>query len=66
MCFIEKESNQSFLFFEEPMVTGDIFLAVMENTALHHVLGTVFQLDLAPPHFSHCVHVFLDRELRDH
>jgi hypothetical protein len=39
-------------------------MAMMENTALRHVaVGTVFQLDEAPPHFSRCFRVFLDREL---
>jgi hypothetical protein len=43
------------------VVTGDTFLAMMENTALHHVpVRTVFQLDSIPPHFSHCVCAFLD------
>jgi hypothetical protein len=27
----------SLFYFEEPVVTGDTFLAMMENTALHHV-----------------------------
>jgi hypothetical protein len=45
------------------MVTGDNFLAMMENNALSHVtLGTVFQLDGAPPHFFHHVDAFMDRE----
>jgi hypothetical protein len=53
-------------FFEEPMVTGDNFLAMMENTASCHVpVGTVIQLDGAPPHLSHHVCAFLDREFPD-
>jgi len=48
--------------FEEPTVTGDNFLALMENNALHHAaVGTAFQSDGALPHFSH-VHAFLDRQ----
>jgi hypothetical protein len=53
--------------FEEPMVTGETFLAMMKDTALHHIpTGTVFQLDAEPPHFSRHVCVFLDREFPDH
>jgi len=48
---------------KEPIVNGDNFLAMMGNTALCYVpVGTVFLLDGAPPHFSHHVHAFLDRE----
>jgi hypothetical protein len=51
------------LFFEEPTVTRDTFLVMMKNTAQHHVpVGKVFQSDGSPPHFSHHVHAFLDRE----
>jgi len=47
---------------EGPTVTGDTSLAMMENTALRHVpVGTVFQLDGAPPHFCHRFVAFLDR-----
>jgi len=47
-------------------VTGETFLAVMENTAFHHVpMRTIFQLDGAPPHFTCHVHAFLDREFPD-
>jgi len=43
-----------------------LFLTMMESTALHHVpVGTVFQLDGAPPHFSQHVCAFLDREFSD-
>jgi len=43
-------------------VTGDTFLAVMDNTPLRHVsVGTVFQSDGASPHFSRRVRVFVDR-----
>jgi hypothetical protein len=53
-------------FFEEPTMSSDTFLAMMENTGLHHApMGTVFQSDGAPPHFSHHVHSFLDREFPD-
>jgi hypothetical protein len=49
--------------FEEPTVTGDTFLAMMESSTLHHIpVGTIFQFDGAPPHFSHRVCAFLDRE----
>jgi hypothetical protein len=51
------------LFKKKTIVPGDIMLPMMENTALCHVfVRTVFQLDGAPPHFSHCVCAFLDRE----
>jgi hypothetical protein len=52
------------IFFEEPIITGNIFLAMTENNAVP--VGTVFQLDRVPPHFSHHVHAFLDREFHDH
>jgi hypothetical protein len=52
--------------FEETMKTTNTFLATMENTVLHHVtVGTVFQLVGAPPHSSHHVCAFLDREFSD-
>jgi hypothetical protein len=39
------------------------FLDMMENTVLRHVfVETMFQLDGAPPHFSHRVRAFLDKE----
>jgi hypothetical protein len=39
----------------------------MENKASCHVpVGTVFQSNGAPPHSSHYVCAFLDRELPDH
>jgi len=50
-------------FFEEPTMTGDTFLSTMVNTVLRHApVGTAFQLDGAPLHFSRRVRVFLDRE----
>jgi hypothetical protein len=53
-------------FFLEHMVTGDTFLAMMENTNLHHVLvRTVFQLHGAPRYVSHYVHTLRDREFPD-
>jgi hypothetical protein len=53
--------------FEESAVTDEEFLAMMKNNDLHHIpAGTVFQSDGAPPHFSSCVHVFLDSEFPDH
>jgi hypothetical protein len=52
---------------EGARVTGDSFLAMMENTALCPVpVITVFQLDGAPPHFSCCVCVFLGRNFPAH
>jgi hypothetical protein len=37
------------LSFEEPRVTGEMFLAVLEDTALCHIpVGTVLQLDDSP------------------
>jgi hypothetical protein len=51
---------------EGPRVTGDNFLAMMEKAALLHVpAGKVVQSESAPPHFSHRVRVFLDREFPD-
>jgi hypothetical protein len=53
-------------FSEEPTVTGDAFLAMIEYVALRYAsVGTVFQLDGAPPIFSRCVRAFLDREFHD-
>jgi hypothetical protein len=44
-------------------MSDDIFLAMMENNALHHVpRGTVFQLDGSSSHFTYCVCAFLVRE----
>jgi hypothetical protein len=52
--------------FKEHTVTGDIFLAILENILLRHVpVGAVFQLEGAPPHFFHCIRTFLDREFLD-
>jgi len=63
-AFLKKLSVISF--FEELMVTGDTFLAVLENITLHHVrVGTVLQLDHTPPHFSHCVCAFIDKKYPD-
>jgi hypothetical protein len=63
--FYEEQSYWSFLF-EEPTVTGDTFLAMMENTALCYVpVGTYFELHGAPPHFSRRVRVFVDRKFPD-
>jgi len=48
-------------------MTGDTFLAMKENVALHHVpVVTIFLLDGAPSHFSCHIHAFLDREFPDH
>jgi len=53
-------------FFEEPMVTGHTFLGMM-NTALRHVhVGTIFQLDSAPPNFSSHVCALLNRGFSNH
>jgi hypothetical protein len=52
-------------FFEAPAVTGEIFLSMVEKTTLCHVsVGTLLQLDGAPPHFC-LVRAFLDREFPD-
>jgi hypothetical protein len=49
------------------MVTGEKFLAMMEYTPLYHIPArTVFQLEGAPPHFSHRVHAFLDIQFPIH
>jgi hypothetical protein len=48
------------------MVTDDTFLAMMENTVLHHVLmGSVSQLDGTLPHLSSHIRAFLDRKFPD-
>jgi hypothetical protein len=58
VCFDEKR-YWSF-FFQEPTIIGDIFLVIMENTALCHVpVERVFELDGTLPHFCCCVHAFL-------
>jgi hypothetical protein len=50
---IQMKKLSVLLFFEEPTVSSDTFLAMMENIALRHVpMGTVFQSDDAPPHVS--------------
>jgi hypothetical protein len=65
-CALMKNKVTSLLLSEEPAVTGDTFLAIIENTALHHVpVRTVFQSDGAPHYFSCCVRVFLDKEFPD-
>jgi hypothetical protein len=52
--------------FEEHTVTGDTFLAAMENAALYHVpVITAFQLEVAPPHFCHHFCASVDREFPD-
>jgi hypothetical protein len=53
-------------FFEEPIVTGENFLAVKEDTALCCILQEFSQLDGALSHFSCCAHAFLDMEFPDH
>jgi hypothetical protein len=63
----ERQSYWSFLFFEEPTVTCDTFLDMMENTTFYHVpMRTVFQLDGTPPHIFQWFHAFLDKEFPDH
>jgi hypothetical protein len=65
-CAVMKNTVSPF-YFEEHLVTGNKFLATIEETALHHILaGTVFKLEGAPSHFSHCIHGFLGREFPDH
>jgi hypothetical protein len=41
-------------FFEQPIVTGNIFLGMMENTTLCHVPVESFPVSIPP-------HLFLDR-----
>jgi len=49
VSFNEKNKCICPFFPKEPTVTGDTFLAMMENTALRHVpVGTVFQSDVHP------------------
>jgi hypothetical protein len=64
MHFYEKVN--SIFFFEEPVVTGDTSDYDRKHCLDHVPVGTVFQLDGAPPHFSHCVCAFLDREFSDY
>jgi hypothetical protein len=55
------------LYSEDPMVTGDTVLAMMENNALRHAtVGTVFQLYGATPLFSRQFRTFLDRNFPHH
>jgi hypothetical protein len=64
-ALMKNKVNDPF-FIAEPTVTGDNFLAMIENTALRHApVGTILQLDGAPPHFSRRVRDFLDREFPD-
>jgi len=52
-CVLMKNRVFSPFFFEVSVVTDDTYLAMLDNTALHHVtMGTVFQLGGAPPYFS--------------
>jgi hypothetical protein len=63
VCASMKNNIISLFFFKEPSVTGEIVLAIMEDTVLCYIsAGTIFQLVSAPPHFSHHVCAFLDRE----
>jgi hypothetical protein len=65
-CAVTKNIIRPF-YFEEHLVTGNKFLATMEETAMRHIPAeTVFKLDGARSHFSHCVHGFLGREFPDH
>jgi hypothetical protein len=65
-CAFVKHKVTGPIFFEEPLVTGDTFLTLVENSALRHVpVGTVFQSNGATLHSSHLVHAFLDREFSD-
>jgi hypothetical protein len=62
-CTLMMNESTGPFFFEERTVTGDNFLAMMENTASRHVpVGTIFQLHGAPPHFPRRIHAFLDGE----
>jgi hypothetical protein len=63
--YFDERVNVS-LFFEEPVMTGDIFLAMMENNALCYVpVGKLFWLFGAPPYFSSHIHTFQDRDFPD-
>jgi hypothetical protein len=65
-CAVVKNNIISIFFLEEPTMSGDKCLAVMENTAMRHVpVGTVFHLDGAPPRFPCCVRVLMDRGFPD-
>jgi hypothetical protein len=62
--FDEKQIYPSFS--EEPAVTGDTFLAMMENIALRHVpVRTRIQSDGTLPHFSGRVRTFLANKVSD-
>jgi len=63
VCF--DKLNGTF-FSEEPMVTVDTFLPMTENIVLCHVpMGTVSQLNGAPPHFARRVRASLHRMFPD-
>jgi hypothetical protein len=55
------------LFFKNLQWLVKKFIAMVEDTALCHVLvSSVFQLNGSPPHFFHCLHAFMYREFPDH
>jgi hypothetical protein len=55
VCYLPKINvafTLMYLLFWEPTVPRDTFLDVMQSSAFHHILlGTVFQLDVAPSNF---------------
>lgn len=53
-------------FFKEPTVTGETLLAMMDTVLFHIPVRAVLQLHGVPPHCSHHVCVFTDREFPDH
>jgi hypothetical protein len=54
------------LLFEESLVTGKTFLAVMEDVVLCHTpAGTVFQLGDVPSYISCHLHTLLDGDFSD-
>jgi len=66
-CALLKNEVTECFFLKEPMETDNSFLAMKENNALCHVLvGTIYQLDGEPSHFSQHICAFLDREFPDY
>jgi hypothetical protein len=62
-CIWGSENPQDVTGHEDDSIKANEQGTLMKNTALYHVpVGTVFQLNGAPPHLSHCVRAFLDRQ----
>jgi hypothetical protein len=64
-CGMMKDRINGPFFFNEPTVTWNIYLEMLEQFAVPQLLpqqpNVIFQQDCAPPHWSMDVRVFLDR-----